>query len=96
VQGGINLISDIAVSGLPFVLLVCAALLLPPLLHRGPARFGNAAVLTVFLTLLVSQPPKDSTWAFALVALAVSLREQDMEPLVPTRPPHRRDNRRAP
>lgn len=84
VQGGINLIADIAVSGLPFVLLVCAALLLPVVAHRGPVRFSNAVVVVVFLTFLTSQPAKDSTWAFAVVALAVSLRMPDMESLVPT------------
>ena len=93
VQGGINLISDIAVSGLPFVLLICAALLLPVAMHRGPVRFSNAVVVIVFLTFLTSQPAKDSTWAFAVVALAVALRKPDMEPLVPTidpPPDHRR------
>jgi hypothetical protein len=95
-QAGINLISDIAVSGLPFVVLVTLALLLPPALHRGPARFSNAVVACVFLTLLLSQPPKDSTWAYAVVALAVALRGADMEPLVPTssdRPLHPRGGR---
>jgi hypothetical protein len=74
VQGGINLISDIAVSGLPFVLLVCGALLLPALGMRGHGRMGNAVIVIVFLTMLTSQPAKDSTWAFALVAIAASLR----------------------
>ena len=73
VQGGINLISDIAVSGLPFVLLVCGALLLPALGRRGHRGSGNAVIVIVFLTLLTSQPAKDSTWAFALVAIAASL-----------------------
>ena len=94
VQGGINLISDIAVSGLPFVLLICAGLLLPMAFNRGPVRFSNAVILIVFLTFLTSQPAKDSTWAFAVVALAVSLREPDMEPLVPTLDP-RPDRRRT-
>lgn len=95
VQGGVNLISDIAVSGLPFVLLVCAALLLPMMARRGPVRFSNAVVVIVFITMLASQPAKDSTWAFALVALAVSLRRPDMEPLVTTHHPtdHRSSNR---
>lgn len=83
-QAGINLISDIAVSGLPFVLLVAAALLVPLCLHDGRARYSSAAVLAVFLTMLLSQPAKDSTWAFAVAALAISLRQPDMEPLVPT------------
>jgi hypothetical protein len=84
VQAGVNLISDIAVDGLPFVVLASAALLLPVWLHRGPPRFSSAVALVVFLTLLLAQPPRDSTWAFAAVALAVCLRAPDMEPLVPT------------
>ena len=82
-QGGINLISDIAVGGVPFVLLICAALLLPMAFHEARGRYSNAAIVVVLLTLLLSQPPKDSTWAFALVALVASLRKPDMEPLVP-------------
>ena len=74
VQGGINLIADVAVSGLPFVLLVCAALLLPVLGRRGAGGHGNVVIVIVFLTMLTSQPAKDSTWAFALVAIAASLR----------------------
>jgi hypothetical protein len=74
VQGGINLVSAIAVDGLPFVLLVCAALLLPVLSRRGTPGFGNVVIVIVFLTMLTSQPAKDSTWAFALVAIAASLR----------------------
>lgn len=84
VQGGINLISDIGVSGLPFVVLVCVALLLPVISQRG-ARFGNAIVLVVFLTMLTSQPAKDSTWAFGLVILAAACRKPDMDPLRPAR-----------
>jgi hypothetical protein len=73
VQGGINLVSDIAVGGLPFVLLVCAALLLPLSRRRGTGGHANVVVVIVFLTMLTSQPAKDSTWAFALVAIAASL-----------------------
>jgi hypothetical protein len=74
VQGGINLIADIAVSGLPFVLLVCAALLVPMAGRRMRGGYGNVVIVIVFLTMLTSQPAKDSTWAFALVAIAASLR----------------------
>jgi hypothetical protein len=73
VQGGINLVSDIAVSGLPFVLLVCGALLLPLVRRRGWQGHANVVMLIVFMTMLTSQPAKDSTWAFALVAIAASL-----------------------
>jgi hypothetical protein len=73
VQGGINLISDIAVSGLPFVLLVCAAILLPILSRRETPGTGNVVIVIVFLTLITSQPAKDSTWAFALVTVAAAV-----------------------
>src|SRR5881409_1627646 len=68
-QAGINLISDVAVNGLPFVLLVTAALLLPLLLlRRPPGVRGRAApvALVVFATLLTSQPAAASTWVFVL------------------------------
>ena len=42
-QAGINLISDVAVNGLPFVLLVTAALLVPLLLLRRPPGVGARA-----------------------------------------------------
>ncbi|WP_286056169.1 hypothetical protein [Actinomycetospora termitidis] len=79
-QAGINLISDIAVNGLPFVLLVTAALLVPLLfLRRDPASStrGRAApvVFVVFATLLASQPAAASTWVFVLVALALACDE---------------------
>jgi hypothetical protein len=80
VQGGINLIADIAVSGLPFVLLVCAALLIPVAGRRMRGGYGNVVIVIVFLTLLTSQPAKDSTWAFALVAIAASLRAAALAP----------------
>ena len=72
-QAGINLVSDIAVNGLPFVLLVAAALLVPALVGRRAGRSGRgggpAIALVVFLTLLTSQPAAASTWAFLLVAV---------------------------
>jgi hypothetical protein len=80
VQGGINLVADIAVSGLPFVLLVCAALLIPVAGRRMRGGYGNVVIVIVFLTMLTSQPAKDSTWAFALVAIAASLRAAAVAP----------------
>jgi hypothetical protein len=72
-QAGVNLISDIAVNGVPFVVLAGAALLVPPFLTRsaGSGR-GTAVALVVFLTLLTSQPAAASTWAFLLVVLALA------------------------
>lgn len=78
-QGGINLISDVAVSGLPFVVLICLGLLMAST-RTVPTRHSNAVVLIVFATLLLSQPAKDSTWAFAMVVLACTLRRPDAEP----------------
>lgn len=71
-EAGINLISDVAVNGLPFVVLVTAALLLPTLWTRGRGA-GGAVALVVFLTMLLSQPAAASSWAFLLVALAYSV-----------------------
>jgi len=73
-QLGINLISDIEPSGLPAVLLVTTALLLPAAL-QGPARQGHAVVLAIFLTLLTSQPPGASTWVYVLAVLGYGLRD---------------------
>lgn len=86
-QSGINLISDVAVNGLPFVLLVTAALLLPVALYGRRSRFGNAAIFVVFLTMLLSQPPIDSTWAFGMVLVVWQLRRSDTpEPPRPESP----------
>ena len=71
-QAGVNLISDIAVDGLPFVLLATGALLLPMALQRSRGH-GNAIPFVVFLTLLLSQPAPASTWAFGIVLLAYAL-----------------------
>jgi hypothetical protein len=73
-QAGINLVSDIAVNGLPFVLLASLAILVPAFVApgRGAAPVGRAipVALVVFATLLLSQPAAASTWAFGLVAVA--------------------------
>ncbi|MDD7942857.1 hypothetical protein PHK61_31040 [Actinomycetospora lutea] len=69
-QAGINLISDIAVSGLPFVLLVVAALLVPVTLRGGAGQSGSIAFV-VILTLLLAQPAAGSSWAFCLVVVAL-------------------------
>jgi hypothetical protein len=77
-QAGINLISDVAVNGLPFVVLVIAALGVPLLLlRRAPGVRGRAApvALVVLATLLTSQPAAASTWVFILVALALACDE---------------------
>jgi hypothetical protein len=88
-QGGINLIADIAVNGLPYVLLIAAALLVPMLFLRRIGR-GAMAASVVFLTMLLSQPATASTWAFCLVALAYGC---DELPAAATRPRRRRRGR---
>jgi hypothetical protein len=78
---GINLISSIAPAGLPFFLAVLAALFMP--LRTHPARWLTAAPVAVLaLTLITSQPPFDSTWAFvaALLAYAVTFPPAAFEP----------------
>jgi hypothetical protein len=76
--GGVNLIASIAASGLPFALCVVAALLAPRASHRA-RPLTSAPVLVLLLTLLTSQPPKDSTWVFvaAAMAYAVTARPHD-------------------
>jgi hypothetical protein len=69
-QSGVNLISDISVDGLVFVLLITAALLVPILVQRRIGK-GTCVALIVFLTLLLSQPPFSSGWAYCLVAVAL-------------------------
>lgn len=68
-DGGINLISDIAVAGLPYVLLVCVGLL-QAVIRSGPRHPGNVIILVILVTLIASQPSRDSAWAFGLVVLA--------------------------
>lgn len=97
VQGGINLVSDVAVSGLPFVILVILGLLLT-VTSSGKTQNSNAVALVVLLTLLSSQPPKDSTWAYGLVVLACALRRPDGGPPSPIEvaPPARTPIRESP
>jgi hypothetical protein len=71
-QGGVNLISDIGVNGLPFVVLVLAALLVPVALGGGRGR-STAVTLVVLLTLLLAQPAGASAWAFAVCVVAFTL-----------------------
>lgn len=69
-QSGINLVSDVAVDGIVFVVLVIAALLVPVAMQRRVGR-GSCVAFVVFLTLLLSQPAFSSVWAFCLVAVAI-------------------------
>lgn len=73
VVGGVNLVAAIAAVGLPFVLCVLAALLMPRRTHWA-RHLSSAPVAILVLTLATSQPPRDSTWVFvcALIAYAVT------------------------
>jgi hypothetical protein len=67
-QEAINLVAAIAPFGIPFALIVVAALLLPRIGH--PAKhLTTAPIFVVFVTLLLSQPAGDSTFVFLLVPL---------------------------
>lgn len=97
-QSGVNLVSDISVDGLVFVLLVTGALLLPILVQRRIAK-GTCVALVVFLTMLLSQPPFSSAWAYCLVAVALGCDDLTATDLrrAGVRPArHRRPRRRAP
>jgi hypothetical protein len=68
----INLVAALAPFGVPFALIVIAALLLPRIGH--PAKhLTTAPIFVIFVTLLLSQPAADSTFAFVLVALIYGL-----------------------
>lgn len=71
VQEAINLVAALAPNGVPYVLIISSAVLLPLLARKYRPVF--APVMLVFLTLLLSQPPGDSTFAYILVVLAYSL-----------------------
>ncbi|MHA7282225.1 hypothetical protein [Arthrobacter sp. TMS2-4] len=68
VQDSINLIAVIAPLGLPFSLLVVAALVLPAIGHQAK-HVTVAPIMLIFVTLLLSQPAGDSTFVFVLVGL---------------------------
>jgi hypothetical protein len=79
----INLIAAIASAGLPFVICVVAALLLPRVSHQ--ARSLTSAPITVLLlTLATAQPAKDSTWVFVLAVTAYALTTSPPSPQVDT------------
>lgn len=77
-NSGINLVASIAGPGLPYVLLVAAALLLPRRTHRAVA-LTTAPVAVLLLTLITSQPPGDSTWVFVAVLVVYAVTQPPAE-----------------
>lgn len=71
-QESINLIASIAPFGVPFGLLVIAALFLPRLGHPSK-HMTTAPIALIFITLLLSQPAGDSTFVFILAGLVYVL-----------------------
>lgn len=70
--GSITLIGSIASLGLLYVLVILAAFLVPRIGH--PHRsLTTAPVLTVVVTLLLSQPVGDAVWPFGLVMLTYAV-----------------------
>lgn len=70
---GVNLIAAVAETGWPYSLLVALAILLP-LVVLPTRREALAPIAVIFLTLLLAQPPNESTavFVFALAAYAIS------------------------
>ncbi|MDN3496514.1 SGNH/GDSL hydrolase family protein [Planococcus sp. APC 4015] len=62
---GVNLVAAVAETGWPYSLLIALAILLP--LAVLPSRRDVAPIAVVFLTLLLAQPPGESTTVFVLV-----------------------------
>lgn len=81
--GGVNLIAAIASAGLPYVLMVTAAFLVPIRAHPRWREVG-APVLALLLTLAVAQPPRDSVWV--LVAAVIALAAVTSAPLAAPTP----------
>lgn len=68
---GVNLIAAVAETGWPYSLLIALAILLP--LIALPTRREVAPVAVIFLTLLLAQPPGESTTVFVLVLACCSV-----------------------
>lgn len=69
VVGGVNLIASIASAGLLFALFVGIAVLAPRFQHPAKAM-TTGTIAVIFGTLLVAQPPMDSTWVYVVTAMA--------------------------
>jgi hypothetical protein len=76
---GINLIAAIASSGLPFVICVVAALLMPRVSHQARS-LTSAPIMVLLLTLATAQPAKDSTWVFVLAVTAYAVTTSNPSP----------------
>lgn len=76
---GVNLIAAVAETGWPYSLLVALAIVLP-LMFRTSRRHAIAPIGVIFLTLLLAQPPGESTTVFVLVAGVYALADLPDDP----------------
>lgn len=77
-QSSITLLAAIAPFGVPYFLVILAALLLPRTVHPAKHR-TTAPIALITITLLLSQPPGDSTFVFVLAGLVYCISLSDME-----------------
>lgn len=75
--GGLNLIASVAQLGLPFVIAISLAVLMPLRTHPARRRLAGS-LLVLFLTLLVAQPPLDSTWIYVAAVIAIALTDAEL------------------
>lgn len=84
--GAVNLVAAVAAYGLPFSVAMGLATTAPILRHKN-RRVLIPIVTVVFLTLLMSQPSLDSSWAFALVIIAAAAAIDPAAPPMKKAPP---------
>lgn len=81
VAPGLSIIASIAPYGVLFALCVILAFVMSGLSHES-FKEAAAPVAIVFLTLLVAQPPLDSTWAYVCVLMALAVATPRMIPVL--------------
>ncbi|GAB2832643.1 SGNH/GDSL hydrolase family protein [Microbacterium insulae] len=81
---GVNLVAAVAETGWPYSLLIALAVLLP-LAVTAQWRRAAAPVAVIFLTLLLAQPPGESTLVFVLVILACAIAALPLDDSPPRR-----------
>jgi hypothetical protein len=85
--GGVNLVATIAAYGVIYSAAILLAVLGP--LRSYPHKRALLTLLSpIAITLLAAQPPRDSTWVYCLVILAVAITLRApavMAPAAPTR-----------
>lgn len=80
----INLVAALAPFGIPYFLIVIAALVLPRFRHAAKG-VTTAPILLILITLLLSQPAGDSTFVFILVGLIYTCALPEMSEILPKR-----------